>query len=197
MHIFKLHHNLSGTLSQEKSSKGIRIAQIILGAITIALSGAVLANPDTTTLLYVTLLGIALIMVGVSKIIEGGLVKSTKGSRGINIGIGIISIIGGAFAIANPIATIGTLIWIISIFILIHGLGLIFSGILSRDVSKGSRIGTIIVGAIAVGFASVLLAYPGLALVMMIMMLSLGLLFNGIGSIISGITGRKISTTIA
>jgi len=40
------------------------------------------------------------------------------------------------------------------------------------------------------------LAYPGLALVMMIMFLSLGLLFNGIGSIISGVTGnRRISIT--
>jgi hypothetical protein len=48
-----------------------------------------------------------------------------------------------------------------------------------------------ILGAIAVGFASILLAYPGLAIVMMIMMLSLGLLFNGIASILSGITGTR------
>ena len=191
---FILYHKSANLLSEQKSSKGLRVAQIILGGIAIALSGAVLANPDTTTLLYVTLLGIALIMVGISKIIEGGLAQSTKGSRGINIGIGIISIIGGIFALANPVAAIATLIWIISIFILIHGLGLIASGISSRDVTKGSRIGTIIVGAIAVGFASVLLASPGLAIVMMIMFLSLGLLFNGIGSIVSGITGnRRIS----
>ena len=180
----------------EKSPKGLRIAQIILGAIAIALSGAVLANPDTTTLLYVTFLGIALIMIGISKIIEGGLSKSTKGSRGINIGIGIISIIGGIFALVNPVAAISTLIWIISIFILIHGLGLIASGISTRDSTKGSRIGTMILGAIAVGFASILLASPGLAVVMMIMFLSLGLLFNGIASILSGITGnRRISPT--
>jgi len=183
-------------LSLEKSPKGIRISLIILGAIAIALSGAVLANPDTTTLLYVTLLGLALIMVGISKIIKGGFVQSTKGSRGISIGIGIISFVGGAFVIANPIEAIGTLIWIISILILIHGIGLIASAILSRDVTKGSPIGTIVVGAIAVGFASILLAYPGLAIVMMIMFLSLGLLFNGIGSIVSGITGsRRISPT--
>ena len=180
----------------EKSPKVLRIAQIILGAIAIALSGAVLANPDTTTLLYVTFLGIALIMIGISKIIEGGLSKSTKGSRGINVGIGIISIIGGIFALANPVAAIATLIWIISIFILIHGLGLIASGLATRDANKGSRIGTMILGAIAVGFATVLLAYPGLAIVMMIIMLSLGLLFNGIASILSGITEtRRISTT--
>ncbi len=181
-------------MSEQKSSKGLRIAQIILGGIAIALSGAVLANPDTTTLLYVTLLGIALIMVGISKIIEGGLAQSTKGSRGINIGIGIISIIGGIFALANPVAAIATLIWIISIFILIHGLGLIASGIATPGANKGSRIGTMILGGIAVGFASILLAFPGLAIVMMIIMLSLGLLFNGIASILSGITGsRRIS----
>ena len=183
-------------MSELKSSKGLRIGQIILGAIAIALSGAVLANPDTTTLLYVTLLGIALIMVGISKILEGGIGQSSKGSRGINIGIGIISIIGGGFALANPVAAIGTLIWIISIFILIHGIGFIASGIATHNVTKASRFGTIILGAIAVGFAAVLLAAPGLAIVMMIMMLSLGLLFNGIASIVSGITGtRRVSTT--
>ena len=55
----------------EKSPKGLRIAEIILGAIAIALSAAVLANPDVTTLLFVTLLGIALIMIGISRIIVG------------------------------------------------------------------------------------------------------------------------------
>jgi len=80
--------------------------------------------------------------------------------------------------------------------ILIHGLGLIASGIATRDAAKASRIGTMILGAIAVGFASILLAAPGLAIVMMIIMLSLGLLFNGIASILSGITGtRRVSTT--
>ncbi len=191
MSIFILYLISANLLSEQKSSKGLRIGQIILGAIAIALSGAVIANPDTTTLLYVTLLGFALIMIGISKIIEGGLAQSTKGSRGINIVIGIISIIGGIFALANPVAAIATLIWIISIFILIHGLGLIASGISARDATKGSRIGTMILGAIAVGFASILLAYPGLAIVMMIIMLSLGLLFNGIASILSGITGTR------
>ena len=119
---FKLNPIWAHLLSEQKTTKGLRIAQIVLGAIAIALSGAVLANPDTTTLLYVTLLGLALIMIGISKIIEGGLAQSAKGSRGINIVIGIIYIIGGIFALANPVAAIATLIWIISIFILIHGL---------------------------------------------------------------------------
>ena len=178
-------------LSLEKSSKGIRIAEIILGVIAIALSAAVIANPDVTTLLYIILLGIALIMIGISRIIVGALAKQvSKGSRAISIGIGVVSIAGGLFALANPIAAVVTLVTIIAIIVLIHGLGLVATGIASRGIDKGSRIGNIALGAIAVAFASILFAYPGLAVVMMVIFLSLGLLFNGIATLISGITGN-------
>ncbi len=184
-------------MSFEKTPKGIRIAEIILGAIAIALSGWVLSNPDTTTLLYVTLLGVALIMIGVSRIIGGALPKHvSKSFRGINIAIGAISIAGGVFSLVNPIAAVVTLITIVSIFILIHGLGLIASGITSRNTAKGSSIANIVLGAIAVAFAGVLHGYPGLGVVMMIVFVSLGLLFNGIASIVSGITGNKMMTPI-
>jgi len=182
----------------EKTPKGIRIAEIILGAITIALAAFVISSPDTTTVILVMLLGLSLIFTGIARIIVGGVAKQiSKGYRGINIAIGVISIIGGIFAIANPIEAIETLIWIVSIFILIHGLGLIGSGIISRGVDKGSRFSGIVLGGIAVAFASILLAYPGLALVMMVIFLSMGLLFNGIASVISGITGNRIMQPLA
>ena len=89
----------------DKSPLWIRIAQIILGAVAIALSGWVIANPRETTLLYMLFLGIAVIMTGISKIIEGAVLRDhTKSARAISIVIGIISIGGGAFALANPIA---------------------------------------------------------------------------------------------
>ncbi len=174
-----------------KSPKGLRIAQIILGGIAIALSGFILANPDATTWFFVVFLGIALIMVGISKIIEGVIAKHvSKGSRFISMGIGVVAIAGGFFAIANPVAAIATLIWVISIFILIHGLGLVANGAISRSEGKASRIANIIIGGIVIGFAAILLANPGLAIVMTIIFVSIGLLFNGIASIISGITGN-------
>lgn len=180
------------SVSLGKSPTWLRIAQIILGVIAIALSGLVLANPGVTTLFYVTLLAISLIMVGISKIIEGALVKQvSKGPRIISIIIGIISIAGGFFALANPITAILTLILIIAIFILIHGAGLVAHGIVSKNESKGSRIANIIIGAIVIALSAILYAYPGLTLVLMVMLVSIGLLFNGIGSIISGITGYR------
>ena len=178
----------------EKSPTWLRITQIILGAIAIALSIAVIANPDTTSLFFVTLLGISLIMVGISKIIEGVLVKQlSKGTRIISIIIGAISIGGGFFSLAHPIAALMTLIMIITVFILIHGAGLIGNGIASRNESKASRIANVIIGGIVLAFSMILFALPSLTLVLMVMYLSIGLLFNGIGSIISGITGHKRS----
>jgi len=184
-------------LDIEKTPKGIRIAEIILGAIAIALSGWVISNPDTTTLLYVALLGTALLMIGISRIIAGAVTKGvSKSFRGINIGTGIISIAGGVFALVNPIAAVVTLITIVAIFILIHGLGLLISGIASKNMDKAPRIAYMLLGGIAVAFAGVLFGYPGLGAVMMLVFLSLGLLFNGIASIVSGITGNKMMTPI-
>ncbi|MEE9563311.1 MAG: DUF308 domain-containing protein, partial [Nitrosopumilaceae archaeon] len=68
-------------MTNEKSPNWVRIADIILGVIAIALSAVVLANPGLTTVLYVTFLGIALILIGISRIIVGAIAKQvSKGS---------------------------------------------------------------------------------------------------------------------
>jgi len=182
-------------MSQEKSPKGLRIVEIILGAIAIGLASAVLGNPEATAYFIATLLGIALVMIGISKIIEGAVSKHvSKGSRFISIGIGIVAIAGGFFAMSDPEVAIATLIWVISIFILIHGAGLIVSGAASRGEGKASRIANLVLGIIVVIFAFILLARPEFLAFLFIFFLSFGLLLNGIASIISGITGnRRIS----
>ena len=178
----------------EKSPLWLRLAQIILGAIAIALSGWVITNPVSTTLSYVFLLGIALIMVGFSKIIEGAVLRDhTKSARAISIVIGVISVAGGGFALASPIAAIATLIMIVSIVILIHGLGLIATGATAKHLGKGARIASIGFGIVAVMASIIIQAIPGLAIAMMLILLSIGLLFNGIASIVSGIVGHRLS----
>jgi uncharacterized membrane protein HdeD (DUF308 family) len=180
----------------EKSPAWLRIAQIILGAIAVALSGWIIANPTETALLYVAFLGIALLMVGISKIIEGIVSRQIpKSTKAISIVIGIISIIGGIFSLVNPIAAVVTLIMIVSIVILIHGLGLIVTGIADKSLSKGSRIANIVLGILAVAVSASIHAMPGLAVAMTLILVSIGLLFHGIASIIAGIIGQKLSVT--
>ncbi|MFQ5573717.1 MAG: hypothetical protein ACE5EJ_05660 [Nitrosopumilaceae archaeon] len=59
-----------------------------------------------------------------------------------------------------------------------------------RGQSKPSRVANIIIGAIVVSLSAMLFAFPGFALALVLILLSLTLLLNGIASIVSGITGR-------
>jgi uncharacterized membrane protein HdeD (DUF308 family) len=84
---------------------------------------------------------------------------------------------------------------IVSIVILIHGLGLIATGIADKSLGRGSRIANIILGILAVVVSASIHAMPGLAIAMTLVLVSIGLLFNGIASIIAGIIGQKLSVT--
>lgn len=181
------------TLETQQSPTWVRIIQFVTGGIAIALSGYVLANPVPTTWFLLAFLGISLLVVGISSIIKGISHRSdSKGTRAINIGIGIVAIVGGFFAFAHPIAALSSLIWFISIFVFIYGAGLMASGFARHNLGTGARIARIIIGAIVLILSGLLLEFPGLALTMMIMLLSVNLLIQGIERIISGAVGYRI-----
>jgi len=168
-----------------------------MGGIAIALSGFVLANPITTTGFFLTFLGISLIVVGIANIIGGISNRAApKNTRAINIGIGIVAIIGGFFTLAHPIAALLSLIWFISIFVFIYGAGLIATGISHLDLGKGARIARVIIGAIVLILSGLLMEYPGLTLTTMIVLLSINLFIQGIENIISGAIGYKITKVV-
>jgi len=181
------------TMEVQKSPTWLRILQFVTGGIAIALSGYVLANPVTTSWFFLTFLGISLLVVGISTMLNGFLNRaSSKGTRAIGIVVGIIAIIGGIFTIAHPIVALASLLWITTIFVLIYGAGLVATGIARRDQSKGARIAEIIIGIIVVALSGTLLAYPGLTLSLMIIFLSINLFIQGINRIISGAIGHRI-----
>gem|GEM_PF-1348950 len=181
------------TFEVQKSPTWMRILQFVTGGIAIALSGYVLANPIATSWFVLTFLGISLLVVGISSMINGFFHRSTsKGHRVIEIIIGIVAIIGGFFTVAHPIAALASLIWFASLFVLIFGAGLVATGIARRDQSKGARIAKIIIGIIVVILSGTLLEYPGLTLSMMLILLSINLLIQGIDRIISGAIGHRI-----
>ena len=181
------------TFEVQKSPTWLRVLQFVTGGIAIALSGYVLANPISTTWFVLTFLGISLLVVGISTMLNGFFHRSTsKGHRLIEIIIGIVAIIGGFFTMAHPIAALASLIWFASLFVLVFGAGLVVSGIARHDQSKVTRITKIIIGIIVVVLSGTLLEYPGLTLSMMLILLSINLFIQGIDRIISGAIGHRI-----
>jgi uncharacterized membrane protein HdeD (DUF308 family) len=71
------------------SPKGLRIAQIVLCVIVIALSISVMAQPRAGVTLLVFLLSVTLLVLGIERVIEGiGLKDLPKSSRIGNIILG-------------------------------------------------------------------------------------------------------------
>jgi len=103
-----------------------RLLNLILSVLAIIIAGAVIANPfiyGSLTLVY--LLGLALLFAGIASAARG-----TAGS----IVVGILGIIIGFAVIIFPGLGLGTLVFLLAVFLVIFGLESIASGILGRWV---------------------------------------------------------------
>ena len=77
-----------------KSSKGIRISQIVLGGIAMSMSLAVIVNPGVGIATLTFLLSITLLVVGIERLVTGyyyTIKKHSKSSRFGNIALGAFS----------------------------------------------------------------------------------------------------------
>src|ERR671921_474869 len=104
------------SLYNYKNSKAIRISQIVLGVIAIALSVAVIAFPVFTSILLVTLLSLGLLFLGIARIIQGVSNKDiSKWSRAFIISVGILSLVISLIVIAHPISGVILLTFLLAI----------------------------------------------------------------------------------
>ena len=181
------------TMQMQKLPTWFRILQIVIGGIAIVLSGYVLSHPITTTWFILAFLGASLIVIGISTITNGILIRRlSTSSRVIDVIIGIFAIIGGFVALVQPLAALVTLIWLVTIFVFMYGAGLVASGFSRRVQGKEARVANIIFGAIVLALSGLLLFSPGLTLISMVILLSIALVIKGIDRIVYGAIGYGI-----
>ena len=117
--------------------------------------------------------------------------KSTGWLRGIQIGLGIITVILSIYALAFPAATA----LIVTIFV---GIGLIFNGCarivegISGKHSGWAKLFLIGVGILSIVICTVVLASPLFGVVFVGLIITIGLLITGIQMIAVGAAGRSI-----
>src|SRR5919199_816830 len=165
-------------------SKWIRIVQIGLGVLTIALSLFALAFPVITYISIVWLLALGLFFVGIEQIVMG--IFSSRRSRWSSIGLGILVLIFAAIAISFPVAAAITIIIFIGIAFLINGIARIVEGFPGRH-SGLSRAFLVGVGILAVIISVAVLVSPFFGAILAGIIIGIGLLITGIQMIFSGI----------
>jgi uncharacterized membrane protein HdeD (DUF308 family) len=185
------------TASEKNVSKGIKILQIIVGIIAIALSIAVIVNPGFGIEILVFLLSLTLLVVGIERVSIGFLPYITKSSRISNIVLGVLAIALGLVVIGFPFFTIGLLVTLLALGLLFIGIARIVHGIFDKKTSKWSRIFLIGVGILSIGISFVIFINPVVGIFILTFLLAVNLLIIGIESIIHGVSAKRNLATSA
>jgi uncharacterized membrane protein HdeD (DUF308 family) len=187
------------TTSESGVSKGIRILQIIVGIIAIALSIGVIINPGFGIEILVFLLSVSLFVVGIERVSISFLPYIRKSSTRIsNIVLGGLAIALSIIVIGFPIFTIGFLVTLLALGLLFIGIARIVHGVFDKQTSKWSRIFLVGVGILSIAISFIVFANPLLGLFILTFILAVNLLIIGIESIVHGVTGkRNIAATSA
>src|SRR5205823_9674881 len=120
-----------------KSPKGIRISQIVLGGIAIALSLAVISSPRAGIATITFLLSITLLVVGIERLVTGFTPsEQPKSSRFGNIGLGALAALLGIAVLAFPIFTTGVLVTLLALGLFFIGIARIIHGFSDKNSSK-------------------------------------------------------------
>jgi uncharacterized membrane protein HdeD (DUF308 family) len=178
-----------------KSSKGIRISQIVLGGIAIALSLAVIVNPGVGIATITFLLSITLLVVGIERLVTGiALSKHSKSSRFGNIALGALAAILGIAVLAFPLFTTGVLVTLLALGLLFTGIARIIHGVSDKNISKWSKGFLVGVGVLSLAVSFMVFAYPALGVFLLTLVLGINLLIIGIQSVAYAISGHHQRT---
>lgn len=176
-------------MSSQKSPGWKRAAQIGLGALAIILAIIAMVFPGATVVSIVIILAIALLIVGIEKVISG--IFFEHKSRFAAIGLGILVIILAIIALAFPVGATTVLIFILAFALMFDGFARIIQGFgdkQERGWIRGFYIG---VGVLAVIISIMVLVSPFFGAALAGFLIGIALLIIGIQVISAGITGRE------
>lgn len=164
------------------------------GILTLLAGVAVLAWPSETLLVIAVLFGVQLIISGIFRFV-GALASDdlTGGTRVMLALLGVLSIIIGLWAVRHAVLTLVALIVFLGIFWVINGLIEIFAALSHRDMPD--RGWSVLMGVLSAIAGIIVLAYPGLTLVGLAVILGIWLLVFGILEIIAAFRLRKLVDT--
>jgi uncharacterized membrane protein HdeD (DUF308 family) len=183
------------TETMMKSPKGIRISQIVLGGIAIALSLAVISSPRAGIATITFLLSITLLVVGIERLVTGFTPsEQRKSSRFGNIGLGALAALLGIAVLAFPVFTTAVLVTFLALGLLFLGIARIIHGISDKNISKWSKGFLVGVGILSLAVSFVVFAYPVVGVFLLTLVLGINLLIIGIQSVAYAVSGRQRRT---
>jgi uncharacterized membrane protein HdeD (DUF308 family) len=118
---------------------------------------------------------------------SSSMMESPGWLRGVQIGLGIITVILAIYALAFPAVTFVAVIIILAIILLIVGIEKIITGIFLPVRGRWATIGF---GILVIIFAGLAISFPVATALVVAVFVGIGLIFNGCARIMEGISGK-------
>jgi hypothetical protein len=177
-----------------KEPNWLRLIQMSIGAISIALSGYVLTQPGLAIFTTIQILSKVLLFVGIESIAVGTFSRYLRTSSRFSIALGVsaiaFSILATALLLAPPI--------IFSLFLggfalLFNGLGGIMQGVGGQGISIWFRAPLVAVGVLSIAISTIVIAHPiSFGALLLSVVMSIALLIIGIEITVMGVVGKLI-----
>ena len=113
--------------------------------------------------------------------------KSPGWMRAAQIGLGVIALVLSVYILAYPVLTFVTIVLLLGVVLFVVGVERIIQGIVAPGKS---RWGTIGLGILVLIISIIVMAFPGAFGVFLIILLAIGLLFDGIARVYHGATDK-------
>lgn len=160
------------------------------GLLTLIAGLVVLVWPGETLLVVAVLFGIQLIVSGIFRFVMAFATDDlTGGTRVLFALLGVLSIIVGIWAVRHVLLTLLALTVILGIFWIVSGVIEIFSALSHRETPH--RGWTVAMGVLSVIAGLIVLAYPGITLVTLAVILGVWLLIFGVMEIVGAFRLRS------
>jgi uncharacterized membrane protein HdeD (DUF308 family) len=166
---------------------------LAFGIVTLVVGIAVLAWPGRTLVVIAILFGIQLIVTGIFRFVAAfASDDATGGARVLLALLGVLSLIIGLYAVRHALVTLLALALLLGIFWIVNGAVELFRVLSHRELNH--RGWTALTGALSIVAGIVVLAYPGISLLVLAVVVSIWLVILGVMEIIMALQIRSSAT---
>jgi uncharacterized membrane protein HdeD (DUF308 family) len=166
------------------------------GLLTLIAGIAVLVWPSETLLVLAVLFGIQLIISGIFRFVAALATDDlTGGTRVLFALLGVLSIIVGLWAVRHVVLTLLALTVFLGIYWIVNGVIEVFTALSHRGMPQ--RGWTVAMGVLSIIAGLIVLAYPGLTLLGLAIILGIWLLIFGVMEMTAAFRLRSAAHTAA
>ena len=102
--------------------------------------------------------------------------------------LGLLTVLAGLIVLVRPGESVVAIAWVVGFWWVLAGVMQLIAGIVEPD----GRGWNIALGALGIVAGGIILAWPGIGLVTLVWIVSLGLILRGVGEIAAGLGIRKL-----